>query len=74
MLPLVRPLVAVGCLLLLARSGGWAQATDTLALAHTLTNTKQFGAAADLLAHYEQAHPTSTDAYRLHLQLLYWQH
>lgn len=51
-----------------------AQGTDTLALAHRLTDGKEFSQAATLLARYEQAHPTSTDAVRLHLQLLYWQH
>ena len=51
-----------------------AQETDTLALAHKLTDTKEFGPAAALLTRYEKAHPTNTDAVRLHLQLLYWQH
>lgn len=51
-----------------------AQGTDTLALAHKLTDGKEFGQAAALLSRYEKAHPTNTDAVRLHLQLLYWQH
>jgi tetratricopeptide (TPR) repeat protein len=51
-----------------------AQAADTLALAQQLTAGKEFGKAAALLARYEQAHPINTDAARLHLQLLYWQH
>lgn len=51
-----------------------AQGADTLALAHELTAAKEFGKATTLLARYEKAHPTSTDAVRLHLQLLYWQH
>ena len=51
-----------------------AQGADTLALAQQLTAEKEFGKAAALLARYEQAHPTNTDAARLHLQLLYWQH
>lgn len=50
----------------------YAQGADTLALAHNLTTEKAFGKAASLLAQYEKAHPTNTDAVRLHLQLLYW--
>jgi tetratricopeptide (TPR) repeat protein len=49
-----------------------AQGTDTLALAQQLTAEKAFSPAASLLERYEQAHPTNTDAVRLHLQLLYW--
>ena len=52
----------------------YAQSTDTLALAHKLTDGKEFGKAATLLTRYEKAHPTTTDAVRLHLQLLYWMH
>lgn len=52
----------------------YAQGADTLALAQRLTAEKEFGKAAALLARFEQAHPTNTDAARLHLQLLYWQH
>ncbi|RZK59894.1 MAG: tetratricopeptide repeat protein, partial [Hymenobacter sp.] len=51
-----------------------AQAADTLALAHTLTDGKEFDQATALLARYEKAHPTNSDAVRLHLQLLYWLH
>ncbi|RZK23072.1 MAG: tetratricopeptide repeat protein [Hymenobacter sp.] len=51
-----------------------AQGTDTLALAHRLTNEQAFAKAATLLVPYEKAHPTATDAVRLHLQLLYWLH
>ncbi|MGI4866295.1 MAG: tetratricopeptide repeat protein [Janthinobacterium lividum] len=51
-----------------------AQGADTLALAQGLTTAKEFGKAATLLARYEKAHPTNTDAVRLHLQLLYWLH
>lgn len=51
-----------------------AQQADTLALAQKLTADKAFEDAAALLTSYEKAHPTSTDAVRLHLQLLYWLH
>ncbi|RZK27518.1 MAG: hypothetical protein EOO63_13215, partial [Hymenobacter sp.] len=46
-----------------------AQGTDTLTLAHQLADGKAFGQAATLLARYEKAHPTNTNAVRLHLQL-----
>jgi tetratricopeptide (TPR) repeat protein len=51
-----------------------AQDADTLALAHKLTDEKAFVEATNLLASYEKTHPANTDAVRLHLQLLYWQH
>lgn len=67
-------LIAILFTSLLFSHSSYAQGADTLALAHKLTAEKEFGEAVALLAHYEQAHPTNTDAARLHLQLLYWQH
>ncbi len=49
-----------------------AQGADTLALAQQLSAEKAFAPAAALLERYERAHPTNTNAVRLHLQLLYW--
>jgi len=47
---------------------------DTLALAHQLTDNTKFNQAAALLTTYEKTHPASTNAVRLHVQLLYWLH